>query len=775
MPELRGGEAAPVHPVEDGHLQRYRLFEGVVALLAWLLAESPVCLVLDDLHWADRATVLLLRHVLRSTQTARLMVVATCREPDIAPQAGLEELLQDLRREQRLERIPLVGMDPGDTATLVGEVAGEQPSEQFAELLQEQTGGNPFFIEEVVRGLPESGDVARFDREALERMGVPEGVKELIATRLRHADPAAADTLAAAAVLGQSFTAPVLARLIGRSVDDVLAVLEAGIAVGLVVEEPAEHRFAFRHALVREALHETFSTSRRALLHLRAGEALESEGASSAELAMHFWEARAIGGASKAVRHAVRAAERARHSHADHEAVIHYQRALEASALIKEPDRKLICRLTLGLGEAQLRAGDSSAARATLARAAELAQELDLPDVLASAALNVGAFNLSSGSVDELLVELLERALERAHGATRARLLARLGTALYWSDQVGRREQLAAEAEELARGCGDPATLAYVLGHNHVTRWSPERAETAVAEATEVIELAEAAGDQETALKARSWRINNLLTVGLVESAFEDIDRFGELARKLRQPRCLWYAPLFEAMRALMQGRFQEAERFDRQSAQIGNEVDASLSALLSGAQLLYLRWWQGRLDELAPAVEGFSDRLPAMPAWRCALALIRRELEDLDGTREVLGSIAVEELPHDNIWLVGMTFLAEAAAWAGEADMASDLERLLRPFSDLVAVSPDAACLGPVSRLLGLVIAAQGRGDEAKPLFERAVAQCTELGAPPLVALAQIDYAEHYGDPAVAREALATAEGLGMGRVITRAERILG
>jgi tetratricopeptide (TPR) repeat protein len=488
---------------------------------------------------------------------------------------------------------------------------------------------------------------------------------------------------------------------------------------------------------------------------------------------VHFWEARQIGGAAKAVKYAIGAAEGARHSHADHEAVAHYQRALEASELT-ESDRELVCRLTLGLGEAQMRAGDSSAARTTLARAAELAQELDLPDVLASAALNVGAFNLSSGSVDALLVELLERALGRAHGDTRARLLARLGTALYWSDEVERREQLAVEAEQLARAGGDAATVAYVLGYNHVTAWSPERAGSAVAEASEVIELAEAAGEDEMALKARSWRINHLLTTGLVEPAFEDIDRFGELARRLRQPRCLWYAPLFEAMRALMKGRFHETERLGAQSSRIGQEVDASLSALLTGAQLLYLRWWQGRLNELAPAVEGFAAGYPAMPAWRCALALIRRELEDLEGTRAVLESVAIEELPHDNIWLVAMTLLAEAAGWVGDAAVAARLERLLTPFSDLVAVSPDAACLGPVSRLLGLVVAAQGRHDEAQRWLERAIGQCVELGAPALVALAQIDYAEQLGEPARAREALATAEELGMARVITRAERIL-
>jgi tetratricopeptide (TPR) repeat protein len=778
MPELRMSGAARAFPEDDAHLQRYRMFEGVVALLAWMLADRPVCLVLDDLHWADHATVLLLRHVLRSTETARLMVVATCREPDIAPESGLEELLGELRRDQRLERVPLVGMDPGDTASLVGEVAGEQPSEQFAALLQEKTGGNPFFIEEVMRGLSERGDHGDFDRAALERMGVPEGVKELISSRLRHADPMAADTLAAAAVLGQSFDPAILSRLLERSLEGVLGALEAGVAAGLVVDQPGEREFAFRHALVREALHETFSASRRALLHLRAGEALEAEGAAAAELALHFWEARHIGGAPKAVTYSIRAAERAAHARADHEAVFHYQRALEASELTKENDRELVCRVTLGLGEAQMRAGDPAAGRPTLVRAAELAQELDLPDVLASAALNAGAFSLSAGGLDELLVDLLERALERVPpGATRARLMARLGTALYWSDQVERRERLAAEAEQMARAEDDPATLATVLGYNLVTLWSPEGADRAVEEATEVLRLSEAAGEQEMALRARSSRINHLLMVGRVEPAFEDIDRFGDLARLLRQPRVLWYAPLFEAMRALTVGRFAEAERLCMQSAQIGREVDPSLSSLLSGAQLLYLRWWQGRLEELAPAVEGFAANYPAMPAWRCALALIRRELEDRPGASEVVSGVRAEgfdKLPHDNIWLVALTFLVEACGWLRDREAAAELEPLLRPFSGLIAVSPNAGCLAPVDRLLALLVGAQGRDEEAAGLLERAIDQCAEMGARPLLAMAQIDYAELCEDRSRAREALATAEELGMARVVARAERIL-
>jgi tetratricopeptide (TPR) repeat protein len=380
MPELRIGAAPQPYPADDAHMRRYRMFEGVVALLAWMLAETSVCLVLDDLHWADRATVQLLGHVLRSTQTSKLLVVATGRA-QAEPQPELAELLSDLRKEQRLERIALAGMSPSDTQTLVGEVAGECPPEQFAQLLQEQTGGNPFFIEEVVREISlKDGDDAHFDRGALEQMGVPDGVKELIAGRLRHSE--GADVLAVAAVLGQSFEPAVLARLLERSLDDLLVVLDGGIEAGLVIEEPTEHRFAFRHALVREALHETFSASRRALLHLRAGEALEAEAASAGELARHFWEARTIGGAAKAIRYSVLAAEGARHSHAHHEAVAHYRRAVEAWELTDGRDRELralMLEAHLGLG-AVLSTSEgytSPGVRSSFERALELAEDLE--------------------------------------------------------------------------------------------------------------------------------------------------------------------------------------------------------------------------------------------------------------------------------------------------------------------------------------------------------------------------------------------------------------
>jgi tetratricopeptide (TPR) repeat protein len=362
--------------------------------------------------------------------------------------------------------------------------------------------------------------------------------------------------------------------------------------------------------------------------------------------------------------------------------------------------------------------------------------------------------------------------------------MARLGTALYWSEEVERRERLAAEAEQMARAAGDPATLATVLGYNLVTRWSPERALEAIEQATEVMELAEAAGEQEMALRARSHRINHLLMIGRVEPAFEDIDRFGDLARQLRQPRVLWYAPLFEGMRALLLGRFAEAERLCMQSAQIGREVDTSLSSLLSGAQLLYMRWWQGRLDEIAPAVEGFASQYPAIPAWRCAVALIRRELEDRAGAGEVVAAVRAEgfdKLPDDNILLVAMTFLAEACGWVRDRQAAAELERLLRPFSGLIAVSPNAGCLAPVDRLLGLLAAAQGRVEEAASLYERGLEQSAVLMSPPLAAHSQIDYAELLVEAGereraeqLARDALGAGAEFGMARIVTRAERIL-
>ena len=207
LPELGDAAAAELAPPEllrDAEGQRFRLFSAFGALLAELGAQRPLVLVIDDLHWADRPTLQLLRHLARGQQPERFLLLAAYRETELEPDHPLPPLLGDLRRDAGLERLALDGLREDEVAALIAELAGTTPSPQFVDALLGETEGNPFFIEEVLRHLRESGGELPAEL-ALADAGVPEGVHEVTARRLRRLGEEARRAVGTAAVIGREF------------------------------------------------------------------------------------------------------------------------------------------------------------------------------------------------------------------------------------------------------------------------------------------------------------------------------------------------------------------------------------------------------------------------------------------------------------------------------------------------------------------------------------------------------------------------------------------
>ncbi|HKH18371.1 MAG TPA: hypothetical protein VKA57_12670, partial [Solirubrobacteraceae bacterium] len=694
------------------------------------------------------------------------------------------------------DRLPLGGLALAETGELVRAHVGEvDPG--LVRRLYAQTDGNPFYVEETLRDLPDAGALAPLPAGE-DRFPVPDRVKQMIEWRVERFDPPAPVLLKAAAVLGPTFDLARAAAIAGCSTDRALAALDEACRAGLVVTDPERvDRYAFRHALVREALHEATPPGKRARLHLAAGELLEAEGgerADPAELAVHFSHARDVGGAERAVHWRLAAAAQATRAYAHEQSVEHHRRALEALALLPADDR-LQARILLGKGQAETRAGQFANGRATLRAAAELARRLGAGDVLADCVMDAGAFYLSDGAVDPDVVELLEEALRMLEGhrepaqlARRARVTARLAVALYWDPAAGaRRAELAAEAVRLGRASGDAGALAYAVGSRHCAHWVSERPAELLIEAEESIELAQRAADEEFELVARTWRVNHLLGLARIDAADEEIDRFVALAGRLHQSRCGWYAPVFLGIRAMMEGRLEDAERQITSAATLGGSVPGSPAPLVAGAQIFVLRWLQGRLQELQPAVSAFVEQYPALPAWRCALAMLESELGNLERARELLDGLAAdgfEGVPHDNIWLVSMALAAEACAATGARAHAAVLDRRLAPLAGVFVISPTAAWLGPIDRQLGLLAAAQGRTDDAVAHLTRAAQLCEQVRSTSLLTLVRRDHAQVLldrggdGDTeearALARAALTGAEATGMAAAAERALAIL-
>ncbi len=330
---------------DDPDTERNRLFEAATELLTNLSAREPVVIVLDDVHWARKPTLLLLRHLLKTTAHLQVLIVATYRDTDLDRTHPLSEMLADMRRQAGVERLMLHGLDERGVIDFLERTAGhelDEPGLTLAAAVARETEGNPFFIGEVLRHLTESGALVFRDGRwttdlELADFGIPEGVREVIGRRLSHLDPSSNEVLATAAVIGRDFDLRLLGSVIDGGTEqalDAIGEAETGGLVEAVAGRPGTYRFA--HALVRSTLYDELPTSRRLRLHRSVGLALEATGdveSRLTELAWHFTEAAALGEVDKAVDYGRRAGDQAKADLAFEEAAGLYERALDVLEL----------------------------------------------------------------------------------------------------------------------------------------------------------------------------------------------------------------------------------------------------------------------------------------------------------------------------------------------------------------------------------------------------------------------------------------------------------
>jgi class 3 adenylate cyclase len=341
LPELAHLEGARRPATElDPEMARFRLFDAMTSCLRSAAAARGLVVVLDDLHWADQASLLLLGFVAAELDDTRLLVVGTYRDVEVDRRHPLSGTLAELFRQPATFYLSLSGLDRGEVGRFIAGVTGTDPAADLVTAVHGQTEGNPYFVGELVRLLEAE---RRLDAGGLEGAGIPEGIRHVIGRRLNRLSEEANASLAAASVQGRDFDLDVVARVTGLPTGDVLDSLEEGMDARLVAESATRPgRFRFAHALVRETLYDELPARERRRLHDRVGAALvelrgdDFEGY-LAELAHHFSLAARPGQAGQAVAFARQAGDRAMKVLAYEEAAGHYQRALGALDLKAGP------------------------------------------------------------------------------------------------------------------------------------------------------------------------------------------------------------------------------------------------------------------------------------------------------------------------------------------------------------------------------------------------------------------------------------------------------
>jgi predicted ATPase/DNA-binding SARP family transcriptional activator len=765
VPELARRVPGLAEPAgEDSGAERYRLFEAAGALLANASRSWPVVLLLEDLHWADKPTALMLTHVVRTIQTERLLIVGTYRDMDTGE--PLSALLAELRRERALEALRLESLHRGDVATMITAWLGRTPPTHFAHAVHRETEGNPFFIEEVLRHLLDVAAANRTEWERLtsfSRLGIPDGVREAIERRLARLSADARRTVTIAAAIGRSFSIAVLDDLAEMSSERLLAALEEATQRRIIEEEPGPPgRYAFAHALIRETLYASLSGPRRVRLHRRIGAIIEERHAGDpdpplGELAYHFVAAAEPGAAAKAVDYSTRAGRRALAASAYEEAARHFSLALEALEASGQAGDATRCELMLALGESHGKASEFDRSRSAFEAAAELARTAGLAEHLARAALGLGRGWIEQGTAEPAIIAVLQEALDalpEAETAVRARLYGRLAMELHFADQPERCRALARQGVELARRLGDASTLAFALNARHWAERGRDEVGDLLAIADETVRRAEESAELELALQGRSWRLVDRLELGQAEQIDEEIAACASLADRLAQPFYRSWVAGLHPMRALMQGRFADAERLAEQALAAAESARNWNGITSSKVQLEWCWKDVGRAAERAEEVERFIEQEVltrplsggAAAVWNGNLALFMAEAGDQARARRYLGRVA----DCGDAQLTGNVDGRSAAALAAEACALLADERLAPRFYELL-LPRDGFCIlggrgvyfrGAAARYLGLLAATQARWDDAVRHHEQALQTNTRAQAPPWVARSLLDLA---------------------------------
>ncbi len=727
---------------------RLRLFDQILELLARRARAEPLLLVIDDLHWADAGSLRLLEHVARDLRRHRVLIVATYREAELTARAGGDDCVGALARHAL--RIALAGLQPAEVGALASARARRALDARVVAEVHAHTAGNPFFVDTVVRLL---GAQREADASTVENLRLPAEVRAAIRRHLAHLPADTRELLEVACVLGSELAPELLEDVMGMPASLLQATLEKALHAGVLKRAAyPQARLDFAHPLIREALYQDLEPEVRQELHAWVGHSLEkrigaSRKAPLAALAYHFWAAGPGVEVKRCLEYVCAAGGQALESLAYEEAACQYERALRV--LDREGqaghERERL-ELWLALGNAHSRGGYDAAARRAYETAATLARELRDDDALACAALGVGLSTAELGAPDVALIALLEEAIARQRGPRlRARLLGRLSSALYFSQDTERRERTSREALDLARRLDDPGCLADALTRRYFALWGPD---TDPAErralAEEAVQVAEVSADAVLQLQARQWRIVSLLEQGDMQALDLELERYARAAEELRIPAYRWHLELVRATRAAMRGELAESERRARLALSLRTDGVLSNARPFHLVQLYALRQLDGRLEELRGAFEALPP--DALHVWRCGRARLYVELGEIEPARrelELLAACDFLDLRRDVQWLSSLGLLAEVCHALGDAARATLLTSLLLPHAGRrIVLGHGAACFGVVDRYLGLLAETCGQIEPAIRWYEQAIEAEQGIGAQALATRARIDCA---------------------------------
>ncbi len=524
--------------------RRY-LFQSVTDTFMRVARRVPLLLVLDDLQWADEASLALLIHLAYRVTQMRLLVAVTYRDIELDHSSPFARTLEELQRTGSVSRIRLRGLGEGEVAVMVRGLSQRDPPGQLVKVMFDETQGNPFFIEELYKHLVEEGKV--FDAAGqfrldikLDEVDVPDKIRLVVGRRLDRLGKSGRQILTAAAIIGRSFGFKLLETVLSHvDVDDLLTAIEQAERLGLVVpsSEGPQAPFQFSHELIRQTLLADASLPRRQLLHLRVADAIEKAHAevmseNAVEIVNHLSQAGSLVDGQRLALYLETAGKNALEASAYEEALNHFQSALSfQGALAKRAE------LLVSLAMAERGLGRWNAALTHLGESLEITIGLGDPTDISRIFSEFAEALLPAGRYEEA-GRVARRGLDRLQqdlSADRVRLLCVLGLRGVVTGAYEPAEEALREALTVASQLFDPNLVARVLGDRCVLNSLFLRLRDAVADGAE----SERVGGSKGAPWPRAVMLRTLhltlLFLGRLEEAARIADEVEPLARRIGQ------------------------------------------------------------------------------------------------------------------------------------------------------------------------------------------------------------------------------------------------
>ncbi len=750
------GETMRLPPEQE----RYRVLEAVRTLVESLGRRRPLLLLLEDIHWADGASCLVLRHLVPTVNSCPIMILGTARSDEISASHPLAEATAEFGRLHAYTQIELAGLGLGEVEAILMSLGAGSPPEGLARTIFEATEGNAFFVTELISHL--NAEHILFDESGEWRKDfgdtpwdVPHSIRAVIQRRIASLTDDVRKALTMAAVIGRQFNYEIMDVLEEVGPELLLEALDEGVRMGMIEQiERAAAEFRFTHHLIQQTLYEDVPALRRQRSHLRIAEAMENATLGEPEeLAYHFSEAGTMAPANKARRYLAEAGEKARGMAAWEDAAAHFEQALGLLADGDPPER---ARLLWRLGEALAGKGDWEASVAALSQAMDLYEGLGDTESLAWIAYALRRLYGARGQFAEAS-EVVQRGLaglKDTDSEIRSRLLAQAGFIRSAFGDINEAEVLLAQSMEIAERSGLPAAKgfsAFITGMHRLSYCRLREAADLLATAKE---WSLSGSDPWCASQASSFRRHILFALGQPGAAELAMDEEERLARKAGNFLAVCETKWLGMGIACLRGELERGEQLGRELIRLIESAKADSGIPGALINLAYIRFLEGDSEEyealLGRALEVY-ERMSSAPIDdpRPVLVLLRA----LSGRRDDALALMPDldrYFQFEEAWTTSQaearTTLAASLVVLGDSDGAARLYEPLKLWTASAGYVLTGASTIPqlVSRVLAMTASAIGKDDEASAQFELAIQQAAEMDLSAELAQCHYWYGRH-------------------------------